>query len=154
LRPRLRYFCNVIPLDEEPLKAKIWGFGVQVFDELAGYYEDPEWGDAILRNDIILERSGEGINTEYRIRVSQKSTPIPKEVLADVPNLDEILVPREKSYIEELLSESDYGGALPSDTETEEGLSLPRCFGMFDPADPDCKACGYARRCAKQNAVK
>jgi hypothetical protein len=150
LQPRLRYFCVVVPLLEQPLKARIFGFGVSIFDELCSYAEDPEWGDAILKNDIILEREGEGINTEYRVRVSNKSTPIPKEVLADVPDLDEILVPRDREYIVGLLADTEFAEEATEEIET----SLPRCFGMYDSSDPDCKTCQVARRCAKKTIAE
>lgn len=147
LRPRLRYFATIVPLEEQPLRVRIWGFGVQIFEEIASYIEDPEWGDAVLKNDLILEREGEGLNTEYRVRVSQKSTPIPKAVLADMPDLDEILVPRERDYITSLLSDTEYGDLL---SEFPDESGYPQCFGMFDKTDQSCRSCKVNRQCMKQ----
>lgn len=147
LRPRFRFFSNVVPLLEQPLKVKVWGYGVTIFEELASYVEDPEWGDLVVKNDIILERVGEGIDTEYRVRVSQKSTPIPDTLLAQAFNLDEILVPRGRDYVTSLLSDTEFAELVEDE---KEGM-VPTCFGLFDKTDPACKSCAVMRRCMRSS---
>lgn len=51
-----------------------------------------EWGDITSLDegiDIVIERSGKGINTEYNVQPAAKSKPVPASVLDKLYNLDE-----------------------------------------------------------------
>lgn len=80
LEPRLRTFVPVLVRGAENEGIKFWGFGKTVYQELLGYFADPDYGDLthpIEGRDIIVEYSAPEGGATYpttTIRVKPNST--------------------------------------------------------------------------------
>lgn len=73
---RQKFAINVI--DRTDGQVKVLDKGLAVFRELKKYAQDAEYGD--LRNyDVTVERSGEGLTTEYSVIPARSNTPLTDE---------------------------------------------------------------------------
>lgn len=84
IKARGKYYFNVVDRsveedDENFGKVLVYGSGVTVFEELLGIICDPDYGDitdAKEGYDIIITKSGKGLDTEYKINARPKQTKI------------------------------------------------------------------------------
>jgi hypothetical protein len=77
IRVSKRYWMNVIDRDNEDAGPLIFTPGVTVMNALASYINDPDYGDIfdeVDGLDMIIERTGKGLSTEYQVKASRKST--------------------------------------------------------------------------------
>lgn len=85
---RTKYYVNVI--DRASGAVKIWGFSNKIMTSLKKYYFDEEDGarfdDPEEGRDIIIERTGKGLDTRYEIRFRPKPTPAIEEG-TEIPEL-------------------------------------------------------------------
>ena len=80
LEPKLRTFIPVLVRGQENEGVKFWGFGKTVYQELLGYFADPDYGDLshpLNGRDIIVEYSAPEGGATYpttTIRVKPNAT--------------------------------------------------------------------------------
>lgn len=91
---RKKFAINV--LDRATGQVAILDKGLAVFKELRKYQEDAEYGD--LRNyDVTLERTGEGLETEYTVIPARNNIPLTAEEQAlELFDLEEV---KDHSYV-------------------------------------------------------
>lgn len=86
-----RILLNALHLDgENPTQPVILDLTPTTFEKVLDLIE--EWGNITdLENgvDIVINRSGKGINTEYTVTPAPKSAPVQKSVLKSLHNLDD-----------------------------------------------------------------
>jgi len=94
-----RYYFNVIDRsleegDENYGKVMVFGCGTTIFTDILGIIVDPDYGDitdAEAGYDIIITKSGTGLDTEYKTNARPKQTAIGvdgwKENLSDLAKL-------------------------------------------------------------------
>ena len=87
-----RILLNALHLDgEDPLAPVILDLTPTTFEQILNIME--EYGEEMLDLekgvDLVIERTGKGLNTEYKILPAAKSNPVDKAVLARLNNLDE-----------------------------------------------------------------
>lgn len=94
-----RYYFNVIDRsleegDENYGKVQVFGCGTTIFTDILGIIVDPDYGDITDKDqgfDIIITKSGSGLDTEYKTNARPKQTPIGiddwEEQLADLAKL-------------------------------------------------------------------
>jgi hypothetical protein len=74
---RTKFYVNVI--DRATGQVKIWGFSKKIMQALNSFYKDDEDGgmfdDPESGYDVIIERTGKGLDTKYEIRFKVKPTP-------------------------------------------------------------------------------
>lgn len=104
IRAKRRIYANVIHRDQEEEGVQIFAFGVMIYKALTAIAADEDAGgdftDPITGFDIVVERKGTGLNTEYDVRPSRRSSELgnmdwlaeaPSHAhLLKVPTLDEI----------------------------------------------------------------
>jgi hypothetical protein len=78
-RPKVRYFLSVIDRDDDE-KLKVLPCGSQILTGILEYVTDEdEYGDILDAQegrDLIITKSGSGMDTEYTVKSKVKSTPI------------------------------------------------------------------------------
>lgn len=111
-----RYYFNIIDRsvgeDEEGYgKVQVFGCGSTIFTDILGIICDPDYGDITdpeAGYDIIITKSGKGLDTEYKTVARPKQTPIGipdwKEKLND---LAKIATPKSYEKRQEILEGSE-----------------------------------------------
>lgn len=138
IKARGKYYFNVIDRsveedDENFGKVLVYGSGVTVFEEILGIICDPDYGDitdAKEGYDIIITKSGKGLDTEYKINARPKQTKIGvddwEEKLVDISVLTKA---KSEEDIEYLLENGEWPKRESSDDdedEKEEKKSKPK----------------------------
>jgi hypothetical protein len=108
LEPKMRVYVPVIVRGQEKEGVKFWGFGKQLYQELLGFFADPDYGDLsdpkTGRDIVVTVKSPEETGRDYTetsIRIKPKET-----VVTDNQEvLDKI---KEQSKITELYPEPTY----------------------------------------------
>jgi hypothetical protein len=91
------------------------GGGAKVGGIISLFSEWPDLLDPIKGNDIIIERSGNGLDTQYSVQVAGASQPVPAEALAKLNDLDKFVAQESADRARKaLLAVSAITGALPS----------------------------------------
>lgn len=109
---RTRYIVNAVDIDNEPGTVKLWVIPTSVFSDIADYACDDEWADILEPKKgfpFAVERSGQGLETSYTVKVRRKPYPVGKEIISQVVDpLGEIRDPGLAAQCAELnLSEDD-----------------------------------------------
>lgn len=97
LRVRKQFWMNIIDRDNEDAGPQIYGPGVMVFSAIASIIGDPDFGDIYDVSDgidIVVEKSGSGLETSYEVRPRRHSTP-----LAEDPELVEAWLDKAKDLL-------------------------------------------------------
>jgi hypothetical protein len=79
LRVKRKFWMNVIDRDHESLGPQIYTPGVMVFQQVSSLISDPDYGDIFDIEkgiDIIIEKKGEKLDTEYQVKPRRDSTPL------------------------------------------------------------------------------
>lgn len=89
---RRRFLFNVVNMDvaEEARKVQVLSAPFSLKQEILSLYTDPEYEQAIFLEgrDLILTRTGTGLNTEYKAKIKMSSTPFDDTLLDQVFDLD------------------------------------------------------------------
>lgn len=124
---KVRYSANVLNLKEKDPAARkrvrVMHFGSTIYEELLGYINDPDYGDFTDPSkgmDVKIERSGEGLETKYTVRVRRQASAVEawQEVSQNIIDLD-ARVESERLTVEDLASIVETG-ELPTKTETKD----------------------------------
>lgn len=78
-RPKNRFFMNAIDRSDPEQEVKILACGTMVMTQLLSFVTDPEYGDITDPEaglDMVINRTGEKLDTEYTVKPRRKSTPI------------------------------------------------------------------------------
>lgn len=108
LEPKMRVYVPVIVRGQEKEGVKFWGFGKQLYQELLGFFADPDYGDLsdpkTGRDIVVTVKSPEETGRDYAetsIRIKPKET-----IVTDNQEvLDKI---KDQSKITELYPEPTY----------------------------------------------
>jgi hypothetical protein len=100
LRVKRMFWMNVIDRANEKSGPQIYTPGVTVFGAVSSLIGDPDYGDIFDLEDgidLIIEKSGKGLDTEYQVKTKRSSTP-----LSDDPAMVKkwITVAKDLSYVE------------------------------------------------------
>lgn len=84
MRATTRYYFNIIDRsleegDEGYGEVMVFGCGASIFTDVLGLIVDPDYGDITDPEngyDIIITRTGTGLDTEYKVNARPKQTPI------------------------------------------------------------------------------
>jgi hypothetical protein len=89
---RRRFLFNVVNMDvaEEARKVQVLSAPFSLKQEILSLYTDPEYEQAIFLEgrDLILTRTGTGLNTEYKAKIKMSATPFDDTLLDQVFDLD------------------------------------------------------------------
>lgn len=92
LQAKSRVFFNVV--DRADKKVKVLGAGNSIFKELLKYFADEDWGDLTdpeTGHDVVINKSGSGLDTEYSVMPKPKPSKLGMEV--EFKDLTEIAHP-------------------------------------------------------------
>lgn len=115
-----RILLNVLHIDgETPEEPQILECAPTVFNEICGIIQ--EWGADVIDlekgKDVIIERSGKGLQTKYSVQVAAKSKAVNPSVMKKVANLDEYVAQESEEQSRRALANlSAIAGALPAPT--------------------------------------
>lgn len=151
-----RYLFNIIDF-KEPNKVQVMTCGPQIFSSLAMMLTDDNWGDFSDPDtgyNIIIERRGQKLDTEYTVIPSRTNTPLKrKELLEKLVDLESLIVERSE---EEMLAILRGEEEEPDDevVEEKEGDEVKghdyECFGKkYDPNDIECQQCEERENCER-----
>lgn len=102
LKVRKRYLMNIIALDIDQVKPLYFLSGITVWKDLCGFIMDDDYGDithAKTGRNVVIEKSGSKLQTEYAVRVKPNPTPLPDvSILNEMKDIREILKEKIKSY--------------------------------------------------------
>lgn len=76
-----RYLWNIIDLHDLKSGVQIYSSGIRVFEGVWAYFADDDWGDItdpVKGYNLIVSRSGSGLNTKYQVRARKTATEVPK----------------------------------------------------------------------------
>lgn len=82
LRVKRKFWMNVIDRERESVGPQIFTPGVMVFSQISSLVSDPDYGDIYDINkgiDLIIERKGKNLDTEYQVKPRRDSTPLHKD---------------------------------------------------------------------------
>lgn len=77
LRPTYRVMANVVDRNNEDAGVQVYTFGSTVFKAMLSYFSDPDYGDITdVDNgvDLIIEKTGEKLETRYKVRAKRNSS--------------------------------------------------------------------------------
>ena len=110
LTPKMRTYVPVLVRGEESEGVKFWGFGKNVYQELLGFFADPDYGDLtdpVNGRDVTVEfKTAAELGKSYPetyIRVKPNTTPISEDSNVLETSKDQIELPnmfKRKSYEE------------------------------------------------------
>ena len=114
MRPRTKFYVNII--DVRTGKVQIWGFSRKTLSTILGFMSDPDWGDITHPKkgfNLVVERTGMGLETKYEIRVKQKPTEIEVDDWEDqLHELDKVVVDEmDADKLEDIIDENFGKGA-------------------------------------------
>jgi len=78
---RPRVFFNILDR-EDGNKLKVLSAGNMIFKELLKYFADEDWGDltdTVSGHDVVINKNGEGLDTEYTVMPKPKATKVGSE---------------------------------------------------------------------------
>lgn len=86
LFPKRKYLLNVVDLAHPEKGVQVWAAGVKAMRQVHYYVRDREYGDITDLDDgydLIVEKTGSGLNTEYFVKAAKRSSAFPSEDLQD-----------------------------------------------------------------------
>lgn len=115
LKPSREYYVNLVDMNNADAGVQVGRLAESVINKLLEYMLEPEWGDFTDPHEgynVILTRTGEGLKTQYDVRLSKTSTPLKtKRWLRKLQDLDKLFP--SASY-------ADTRAFLAKDEEAEE----------------------------------
>ena len=111
LRVKKKFWMNVIDRGREGSGPQIFTPGVMVFGQISSLISDPDYGDIFDIDkgiDIIIERHGKGLETEYNVKPKRDDSPLHEdpdvvtEWLKKARDLTPVEVSEDKEEDEEL----------------------------------------------------
>ena len=100
LTPKMRTYVPVLVRGEESEGVKFWGFGKNVYQELLGFFADPDYGDltdSVNGRDVTVEfKTAAELGKSYPetyIRVKPNTTPISEDSNIVETSKDQIELP-------------------------------------------------------------
>jgi hypothetical protein len=111
IRSGARIFFNVIDRNDGN-KLKVLGAGNMIFKEILKFFADEDWGDIsdpVTGHDIVINKTGEKLDTEYTVMPKPKPTKIGVEVtdLFDLSAIPFLYTPDEQEAIFQGASEDE-----------------------------------------------
>lgn len=136
-KARGRVLVNaLLPDSDEPNKPVILELPVGVFQQILDLMD--EWGnvlDVAEGRDIIINRSGSGINVEYTVQPAAKQTAVPAAVLKNLNDLDVYVREEgEESMRRALLAVNVVSGLLPATAAGGEAVAARPVADKPSPA--------------------
>lgn len=120
---------------KEPNKPMVFGLPVSVYEDIFKVIEQ-YWEDGVnaldldTGVDLIIDRTGSGINTRYSVMVAPKSSPVSKDVLNNLVDLDEYVKQEsEQGLVKALAAMSNVSGLLAA-----PATAAPTGYGTYTPA--------------------
>lgn len=155
-----RYYYNIIdrsvePDDEEYGKILVYGSGVTVFQDILSIIVDPEFGDITdpeVGRDVIINKTGKELKTEYKVQARPVQTPIGIDDWAEkLVDLSIFIKPKSNEDLEKILNgeepekDSDssddekpkVSSKKKSPVEEEDNDDEPAVDGSFDDENED-----------------
>ena len=118
-----RVLLNVLVLDgDKPNEPVIYEVAPTVFGAIVDLIE--EWGIEAFKREIVIERSGKGLNTKYTAQISPKTVEVAPATLAKIHNLAEYV--KQESEEQQRRAIGAIGaisGHLPAPTTTHAALT-------------------------------
>lgn len=118
-----RVLLNVLVLDgDKPNEPVIYEVAPTVFGAIVDLIE--EWGIEAFKREIVIERSGKGLNTKYTAQISPKTVEVAPATLAKIHNLAEYV--KQESEEQQRRAISAIGavsGRLPAPTGGHAALT-------------------------------
>ena len=116
-----RCYANVLDLDAKDGKVKIFQFGPMIRDKFLAYFADDEVGDFTnvdKGRNVKIEKSGEGMQTDYSVIVSISASPV-----SDWPNVQKQIVDFDKYVQRERLPYAKLKGILEGTDNLEDAAT-------------------------------
>jgi len=84
---RSKYYVNAIAVDQDAKSIRVWSLPTTVWEEICNYVLSEEWEDVLepkTGHCFEIERTGDGLDTEYTTTISRKPYPVNKGLLEQV----------------------------------------------------------------------
>jgi hypothetical protein len=84
LFPKRKYLMNIVDIAHPEKGVQVWSAGVKAMRQVHYYVRDREYGDITDLEDgydLIVEKTGSGINTEYFVKAAKRSSSFPSDEL-------------------------------------------------------------------------
>jgi hypothetical protein len=131
-----RILLNVLHLSgESPTVPQVMELAPTAFNQILSIME--EWEnmlDPTNGNDIVIERTGQGVNTKYSVTIAGKSNPVPAEALKKIVNLDEFVAKESEDQLRRtLLAISAATGKAPAPALAAPTENVAQRLNDVDP---------------------
>ncbi len=123
-----RVLLNALHVDgDKPTEPQILELSPNTFAEFLNIVQ--EWGVEVLDldggKDVIIERTGKGLQTKYSLQVAAKSVVVSADTMKKVVNLDEYVAQESEEQAKRALANLNaVAGMLPSPTAAKPSLGL------------------------------
>lgn len=159
LTPSVRYFMQVIDRKNPEAGVQIFNAGSTIFQSIGLLLDDDDWKDLLdleKGTDLVLERTGQGLDTDYPSTRPRKNPSPAGVVKGDLLDLESLIT---WSTYEELKTMYDgisgtVASAPAEGTKTEEGTidisdkvevteekAEKECYGKYNADAEKCKEC-------------
>jgi len=121
LAPRTKFYANI--LDRKSKKIMVWGFSRKILSTILSYMADPDWGDITdieEGHDLIIERTGQNLDTKYEIRIKPKPSELGDVNLDELHQLDELVEEIDDDEVEEMLEQVTGESSEGDDDDDDE----------------------------------
>lgn len=122
-----RVLLNALHVDgDKPTEPQILELSPNTFAEFLNIVQ--EWGAEVLDldggKDVIIERTGKGLQTKYSLQVAAKSVVVSADTMKKVVNLDEYVAQESEEQAKRALANLNaVAGMLPSPTAAKPSLA-------------------------------
>ena len=118
------FVTNIIDRNGDPNIPLVWEFGPQIYEQLLSYFADDEWGDITDGEkgyDVKIEKSGEGLDTSYQVKVAKNPSKLKnwRKLMSKAQDIEEF-VEYPSAHEMETMLEGDYEEAKEEDADEEE----------------------------------
>jgi len=144
-----RYLLQVIDRKDPDAGVQIYNCGSTVFKGLTAIIDDEDWGSVIFDlekgYDIVIERTGEGLDTKYP-SIRARKDPSPAGVSSD--NFIDLEKTITYATYEEMQAMDSADTAAPKEGDIDgsaesipKDSAKPECYKQYDPDSEKCKDC-------------
>jgi len=160
LSASLRYYLQVIDRKNPEAGVQIFNTGSTVFKGIAALLNDEDWGPGLLDiqkgYDIVIERTGEGLDTDYpSIRARKDPSPagVGVESLIDLESIVDFRTADEMRSVLTGDTSSEGTDSAEGDASASKG-GKPECYGQYDADAEKCKDCASNFDCEIDTPAK
>lgn len=125
IRAKKQWVMNIVDVKNSDKKPLVFWSGPMIYDQILSYFADDEWGDISDPKkgyDLIIEKTGEGLDTDYKLRTAKDSTELEdsKKLTKASSDLNDLVEYPSEKEMENALNGQGSGDDSSDDDEEDD----------------------------------